>query len=87
MGIREVITECVGIERDGYGMNRSCSCSQRDRGKLSGGGEGEPQPASGRVDKGREVSSTIEEERDKVVERVVASLDMVFSEKGTKGKR
>ena len=36
-------------------------------------GEGEPHPALGQVDEGREVSSIIEEERDEVVERVVAS--------------
>ena len=42
-------------------------------GKLSGAGEGEPHPASGRVDKGLEVSSTIEEERGEGEETEVAS--------------
>ena len=41
-------------------------------GKLSGAGEGDPQPASGRVDEGREVSLILEEERDEAVERVEA---------------
>ena len=67
----------MGIERDGYRVNRSCYCSQRDRRKINRQGEGEPHPASGRVNEGQEVSLTIEEERDKVVERVVALLDMV----------
>ena len=40
-------------------------------------GEGEPHPASGRVDEGQEVSLTMEEERDEVVETVVALQDMV----------
>ena len=41
-------------------------------------GEREPQPASGRVDEGREVSLTIEEDRDEVVERMEALWDMVM---------
>ena len=40
---------------------------------------GEPQPASGRVEEGREVSSILEEEREETVEaRVEALLDMVM---------
>ena len=47
-------------------------------GKSSGRGVEEPQPALGGVDKGQEVSSTIEKERDEVVEmRVEALVDMV----------
>ena len=31
MGVGEVVTEGVGIEGNGYGVNRSKYCSQRDR--------------------------------------------------------
>ena len=31
MGVGEVITEGVGVEGNGYGVNRSKYCSQRDR--------------------------------------------------------
>ena len=41
-------------------------------GKESGAGEGEPHPASGRVDEGLEVSSTKEEVRDEGEEGVGA---------------
>ena len=53
-------------------MNRSRHCSEKDRRKTIRHWGGEPHPASGRVDEGREVSSTIEEEREEVVERVGA---------------
>ena len=73
MGIGEVVTEGVGVERDGYRVNRVGIVAKEIGGKLSGAGEGEPHPALDRVDKGREVSSMIEEERDEVVDTVVAS--------------
>ena len=63
----------MGVKGNGYGVNRSRYCTKEIGGKLSGVGEGEPHPASGQVDEGREVLSTIEEERDEVVEMVVAS--------------
>ena len=31
MGVRKVVTEGVGIEGNGYRVNRSKYCSQRDR--------------------------------------------------------
>ena len=47
-------------------------------GKSSGRGVEKPQSALGGVDEGQEVSSTIEKERDEVVEmRVEALVDMV----------
>ena len=57
-----MITEWIGV----------ATVARETGGKLSGAREGGPQPTSGRVDEGREVSSIIEEERDKVVERVEA---------------
>ena len=73
MGVREVVAEGVGVEGNGYGVNRSRNCSQRDRRKTVRCGGGGTPPASGRVDEGREVSSTIEGERDEGEEMVVAS--------------
>ena len=63
----------MGVKGNSHRVNRSRNCSQRDRREKSGAGEGEPHPASGRVDEGREVSSTIEEERGEGDETVVAS--------------
>ena len=34
MGVREVVTESVGVEGNSYGVNRSRYCSQRDRRKI-----------------------------------------------------
>ena len=48
-----MVTEWIGV----------ATVARETGGKLSGAGEGEPQPASGQVDEGREVSSIIEEER------------------------
>ena len=59
---RGIVTEWIGV----------AIVARETGGKLSGAGEGEPHSASGRVDEGREVLSIIEEERDKVVERVEA---------------
>ena len=42
MGVRKVVTEWIGVG----------SVAKEIGGKLSGAGEGEPHPASGRVDKG-----------------------------------
>ena len=33
-GVREIVTEGMGIKGNGYGMNRSRYCSQRDRRKT-----------------------------------------------------
>ena len=73
-----MVTEWIGV----------ATVARETGGKLSGAGEGEPQPVSGRVDEGQEVSSTIEEERDEVVERVVAWVDMmmVFYREGDWGE-
>ena len=40
MGIGEVVTEGVGVEGNGHGVNRSKYCSQRDRREIirCGGG-------------------------------------------------
>ena len=57
-----MVTEWIGVR----------VVARETGGKLSGTGEGEPHPASGRVDKGLEVSSTIEEVRDEGEEGVGA---------------
>ena len=73
-----MVTEWIGV----------ATVARETGGNLSGAGEEEPQPVSGQVDEGQEVSSTIEEERDEVVERVVAWVDMmmVFYREGDWGE-
>ena len=47
LGIREVVAEGVGIEGNGYGVNRSRYCSQRDRRKTVRRGGGGTPPSLG----------------------------------------
>ena len=47
MGVGEVITEGVGVKGNGYGMNRSRYCSQRDRRETIRHGGGRAPPCLG----------------------------------------